>query len=91
MTREAQRQLYQALKAHKAELEITRGVAPGSDLEILHRRIEAARLLLEWLSQALEPQTPASPAVQTPPLSNFPADQDQTPSSAPHPPKTSSR
>jgi hypothetical protein len=91
MTREAQRQLYQALMAHTSELEITRGVASGADLEILDRRIEAGRLLLEWLSQALEPQTPAFSAVQTPPPSNFLPDQDQTPPSAPHPPKTSSR
>jgi hypothetical protein len=60
-TREAQHQLYQALKAHKSELEITRGVASGPDVENLDRRIEAARLLLEWISRALELQPPASP------------------------------
>jgi hypothetical protein len=55
MTRETQHELYQALEAHTSELEITRGAASGPDLEVLDRRIEAARLLLEWLSQALEP------------------------------------
>jgi hypothetical protein len=48
---EAQVELFQALKAHKLELEIERDVAPGCDLE---ERIEATRQLLEWLSQALE-------------------------------------
>ena len=42
MTRETQRQLYQALKAHTSELEITRGATLGLDLEALDRRIEAA-------------------------------------------------
>jgi hypothetical protein len=74
-TSEARRRLYQALKAHKFELEIARGVTSGLDQEILVRRIEAARLLLEWISQALEPQPQAFPAVQTPPPSSSPADQ----------------
>jgi hypothetical protein len=91
MTRETQRQLYQALEAHTSELEITRGAASGPDLEVLDRRIEAARLLLKWLWQALEPQPPAFPAVQTPRPSSPPADQDQIPPSAPDPPKTSRR
>jgi hypothetical protein len=91
MTREAQRQLYQALKAHTSELETARGVTSGPDLEVLDRRIEAARLLLEWISQALEPQPPPFLAVQTPPPSSSPADQHQIPSSAPDPPKTSLR
>jgi hypothetical protein len=47
-TREDRHQLYQALSAHKVELEIIRGVASVPDLEALDRRIEAARLLLEW-------------------------------------------
>jgi hypothetical protein len=89
MTSEARRHLYQALKAHKLELEITRGVAVGPDLEILDRRIEAARLLLEWIARALELEPPASLAVQTPPPSSSLADQHQTPPSAPDPPKTS--
>jgi hypothetical protein len=90
MTRETQRQLYQALNAHKSELEITRGAASGPDLEILDRRIEAARLLLEWIWRALEIEPRASPEVQTPPPSSSPADPDQTPLSAPGP-KTSRR
>jgi hypothetical protein len=59
-TREARHQLYQVLTAHKAHLEITRGVTSGPDLEALDRRIEAARLLLEWLAQALGLEPPAS-------------------------------
>jgi hypothetical protein len=88
MTKEAQRQLYQALEAHKFELEIARGVTSGPDLD---RRIEAARLLLEWIARALELDPPASPEVQTPPPSTSPVDRDQTPPSAPDPPKTSRR
>jgi hypothetical protein len=59
-TREARHQLYEALSAHKFELEIIRGAASGPDLEILDRRIEAARLLLEWIARALELEPPAS-------------------------------
>jgi hypothetical protein len=88
---EARRQLYQALRAHSSELEIERGVTSGPDLEVLDRRIEAARLLLEWISRALELDPPASPAFQTPSPSSAPADRDQTPPSAPDPPKTSRR
>ena len=91
MTRGAQRDLLRALEAHAFELEITRGAASGPDLEVLDRRIEAARLLLKWLSQALEPQTSAFPAVQTPPPSSSPADRDRIPPLAPDPPKTSRR
>jgi hypothetical protein len=61
MTKEAQHQLYEALKAHKFDLEITRGAASGPDHEALDRRIEAARLLLEWIARALELEPPASP------------------------------
>jgi hypothetical protein len=89
MTRETQRQLFQALEAHKFDLEITRSITSGLDLEVLDRRIEAARLLLEGLSPALQLGPPASPAVQTPPPSSAPADQDQIPPSAPDAPKTS--
>jgi hypothetical protein len=60
-TREARHQLYEALTAHKFELEIIRGLASGPDLEVLDRRIEAARLLLEWIARALELEPPASP------------------------------
>jgi hypothetical protein len=89
MTRETQRQLFQALKAHKFDLEITRSITSALDPEVLDRRIEAARLLLEWLAPALELGPPASPAVQTPPPSSAPADRDQIPPLAPDPPKTS--
>jgi hypothetical protein len=44
--REPHRQLYQAIKAHKFDLEITRG-ASALDQEILDTRIEAVRRLLE--------------------------------------------
>jgi hypothetical protein len=91
MTREARRQLYEALTAHKFELEIIRGGGAGPDLEVLDRRIEAARLLLEWLSRVLELEPPASPAVQTLPPSSSQADRNQIPPSAPDPPKTSRR
>jgi hypothetical protein len=60
-TRESQRKLFQALEAHIFDLEITRGVTSGSNRS-LDRRIEAAQLLLEWLSQDFELE-PASPAV----------------------------
>jgi hypothetical protein len=68
-TRETQHELYQVLEAHKFDLEITRGVTTLGH-EILDRRIEAARLLLEWLSQALEPHPAAFPAAQTLPPSS---------------------
>jgi hypothetical protein len=58
----------------------------GPNLEILDRQIEAAQLLLVWLSQALEPQSPTFPVVQMPPPSSSPADRDQTLTSAPEPP-----
>jgi hypothetical protein len=45
---DAQRRLHQALKAYKFDLEIKR--------EDLADQIEAARLVLEGLEQALEPQ-----------------------------------
>jgi hypothetical protein len=84
-TRETQHELYRVLKAHKSELEITRGAASGPDLEILDRRIEAIRLLLEWIWQALEPLPEASPAAQTPSPSRVQAGQDQTAQSASDP------
>jgi hypothetical protein len=90
-TEETQQRLYQVLKAHKFDLETTRGVTSGPDLEVLDRRIEAARRLLEWLAQALELEPAASLTVQTPPPSTSPVDQDQTPPSAPDSPKTSRR
>jgi hypothetical protein len=46
---DAQRQLHEALKARKFELEIARGAAPDYDLE---ERIETAWRVLQWLEQA---------------------------------------
>jgi hypothetical protein len=48
MASEARRQLYEALMAHKVDLEIERGFA-DLELKVLDRRIESARRLLEWL------------------------------------------
>ena len=49
-TTEAQRRLYQALEAHKSDLEIKLGVL-ALDQDILERRIEDVQRLLEWVSQ----------------------------------------
>jgi hypothetical protein len=70
---EAQIELYLALKAHKFDLEITRGVT-ALEQEILDRQIEAVQRLLESLSQATGLDPPASPAVETPPPSSAQAD-----------------
>jgi hypothetical protein len=66
--------LFQAVKAHSLDLESSRGITPGADLEVLDRRIEAARQLSEWIARALELDPLASPATQTPPSSTSPAD-----------------
>jgi len=50
---EARRQLYEAVTAHKVDLEITRGFA-DLEMEELDRRIEASQRLLDWLEQAPE-------------------------------------
>ena len=68
-TRETRHELYQALNAHTSNLEIIRSITSGRNLEALDRRIDAARLLLEWLEQALELERPASRAIQEPPSS----------------------
>jgi hypothetical protein len=62
---EAQVDLYQAVKAHKLDLEIERDAA---SLHCnLDDRIEATRRVLKWLDeQAPEIEPEASPAVQTP-------------------------
>jgi hypothetical protein len=60
----ARGELYQAVNSHMFDLEIKRSVASGLELQILDRRLEAAQRLLKWLSQALEPDLPASPGVQ---------------------------
>jgi hypothetical protein len=84
-------ELFQAVEAHKLDLEFERGVTSGRDLEVLDRRVEAAQQLLEWLSRALELGPPSFPAVQTPSPSSVQGDPDQIPPSAPDPHKTSSR
>jgi hypothetical protein len=81
--------LYDALKTHKSALEIIRDGAAAPYQEVLDSRIAAVQRLLEWLSQALEPQPPASPATQTPQSSDSQADQRQTLPSAPGPPQNS--
>jgi hypothetical protein len=50
---EARRQLYEAVAAHRADLEIERSFSK-LELEILDRRIEDTQRLLEWLEQAHE-------------------------------------
>jgi hypothetical protein len=79
MTTDEPVNLFQAVKAHSLDLESSRGIIPGADLEVLDGRIENVRRLLEWLSPAPEPRQAASPAAQTPQPSSFPADQDQIP------------
>jgi hypothetical protein len=82
MATEARAQLLQALKAHISELEIERDLASDRDLEALDRRIGAARLLLEWLSKALEPE-PAASTAQTPPPPGPQADPEKSPTPNP--------
>ena len=53
VSEQARRQLYEAVAAHKADLEIERGFA-DLELKVLDRRIEDTRQLLEWLDQALD-------------------------------------
>jgi hypothetical protein len=60
MAIDAKALLFQAVNAHISELEIERDVASKRDLEALDPRIGAARLLLEWLSKALEPKSVSS-------------------------------
>jgi hypothetical protein len=68
----ARKALYDAVRSHTSELENARGAASGFDRQVPDRELKAARRLLEWLSQALELDPPASPAVQTPPPSSSP-------------------
>jgi hypothetical protein len=58
---EAEVKLYEALKAHKFDLEITQCVW-ALDQEIMDRRIEAAQQLLEWLEQELQIESTSAPA-----------------------------
>jgi hypothetical protein len=85
---EDRRQLYEAVKAHAANLEIVRSVSSGSDLEAaLDRRIADTQRLLEWLSQALEPHPSAFPEARTRSPLTAQADQDQIPQLTRDPPK----
>jgi hypothetical protein len=61
----AQVKLYEAVKAHKFDLEITEGVW-ALDQEIMDRRIEAAQQLLEWLEQELKIEPTGFPAPSLP-------------------------
>ncbi len=54
---DAQRQLYQALKTHRSDLESERGGAFSYGMD---NQIEATQHVLEWLGQALE-QPEATP------------------------------
>jgi hypothetical protein len=53
VSEKVRRQLYEAVAAHKADLEVERGFT-GLELNELDRRIEASQQLLEWLEQAHE-------------------------------------
>jgi hypothetical protein len=67
MTTDEPVNLFQAVLAHSLDLERSRGITSGGDLEVLDVRIEDARRLLEWLSPTPEPRQATSPAAQTPP------------------------
>jgi hypothetical protein len=60
MVTEAQYKLFEALKAHRLQLETERDGASKHNQAGLDRRIEAARKLLEWLSTVLEPGLPGN-------------------------------
>jgi hypothetical protein len=87
MTTDEPVNLFRAVKAHSLDLESSRGITSGADLEVLGGRIEDARRLLVWLSPAPEPRQAASPTAQTPPSSSFSDDLNHIPSSALDPPK----
>jgi hypothetical protein len=59
MAKEAQHKLFEALKAHIADLEAERDRTPWYSQTVLDRRLEAAFRTLEWLSTRLEPGTPS--------------------------------
>jgi hypothetical protein len=54
MVKEAQYKLFEALKAHVADLEAERDRAFGQNQAVIDRRLEAAARVLEWLSTTLE-------------------------------------
>jgi len=88
MTTDEPVNLFQAVKAHSLDLESSRGITSGADLEVLDGRIEDARRLLKWLSPAHELHLATSPAAQTPPPSSFSADPNHISPSTFDPPKT---
>ncbi len=49
MTTDEPVNLFQAVKVHSLDLEGSRGITSGADLEVLDGRIENARRLLKWL------------------------------------------
>jgi hypothetical protein len=61
MATESQYKLFEALKAHKAQLETERGGVSAHDQAVLDRRIDGAHKLLDWLSTVLEPGFPFNP------------------------------
>ena len=54
MAKEEQYKLFEALKAHVADLEAERDRAFGQNQGVLDRRLETAVRVLEWLSTTLE-------------------------------------
>jgi hypothetical protein len=54
MAKEAQDKLFEALKAHMAQLEAERDRASGPNQAVLERRLDAAARVAEWLSTRLE-------------------------------------
>jgi hypothetical protein len=54
VAKEAQDKLFEALKAHIAQLEAERDRASGHNQAVLDRRLEAAARVSEWLSTRLE-------------------------------------
>jgi hypothetical protein len=53
MAKESQHKLFDALKAHIANLEAERNRAFGQNQAVLEQRLEAAVKVLEWLSTRL--------------------------------------
>jgi hypothetical protein len=88
MTTDTRVNLFQAVKAHNLDLESTRDITSGADLEALDGRLQDAWRLLEWLAQAPVPHQAASPEARTPPPLSFPADPNRISPLASDPPKT---
>jgi hypothetical protein len=63
MAKEAQCKLFEALKAHIAQLEAERDRASGHNQAVLAHRLEAAARVSKWLSTRLEQDhTPPVPS-----------------------------